>query len=41
MEETDGMEVEVIGVPVSIEMSSKLAVHTGPKEIVSRNGYIS
>lgn len=31
-EETDGLEVEAIDVPVSIGMSSKLAVHTGPKE---------
>lgn len=39
MEVTDGMEVEVTGVLVSIEMSSKLAVHTGPKKIFCRNGY--
>lgn len=31
-EETDGLEVEATDVPVSIGMSSKLAVHTGPKE---------
>lgn len=41
MEETDGMEVGVIGVPVSIEMSSKFAVHTGPKETGGRSGGIS
>lgn len=41
-EETDGLEVEAIDVPVSIGMSSKLAVHTGPKEREGWwNGHIS